>query len=122
MGSEVPEDTTRGEGSGVNTLEGRCNVDPLGVRIGEEVVDPLLRELKDLALGIRIGVVVVVVAVVAVVVSTDDDVAGKFSVCILSACWFCSSYSSEESPIPPRQRKEGRKWQFETETEEGVRR
>jgi hypothetical protein len=56
---------TRGEGRGVNVLEGRCNVDPLGVRIGEEVYD-LLKELKDFVLGIRVGV----------------DAPDRFSVCM----------------------------------------
>jgi hypothetical protein len=39
LDANVPE-ATRGDGSGVRVLEGRCNVDPLGVMTGEEVCDP----------------------------------------------------------------------------------
>lgn len=38
-GNVVPD--TSGDGRGVKALEGRCNVDPLGVMTGEEVNDPL---------------------------------------------------------------------------------
>jgi hypothetical protein len=34
----VPAETS-GEGNGVRVVEGRCNVDPLGVRMGEECAD-----------------------------------------------------------------------------------
>jgi hypothetical protein len=59
---------TSGEGNGVSAYEGITRVDPLGVRMGEEVYEEPLMEEMERVEGIRCGV---------------DKV--KFSVCILSA-------------------------------------
>jgi len=59
---------TSGEGRGVSALEGMCSVEPLGVRIGEEVYEEPLMEEMERVEGIRRGVESV-----------------KFSVCILNA-------------------------------------
>jgi len=69
----------------VSALEGICKVDPLGVRMGEEVYEEPLKEEMERVEGIRRGV---------------DKV--KFSVCILSALWWWSL--CEESSIPKYRR------------------
>ena len=63
---------TSGDGRGVSALEGMWRVEPLGVRMGEEVYDEPLKEEMERVEGIRWGVAVVV----------DRD---KFSVSILNA-------------------------------------
>ena len=78
----APPAETKGEGSGVIALDGICNVEPLGVRIGEEQWDPF-GELRDLVLATR---------------ANGVDVPGRLSVRIRSK-WSSSDVGEETSPI-----------------------
>jgi hypothetical protein len=55
---KVDAERTSGEGSGVRALEGRSRVEPLGVRMGDEVLNESSRwrGVKERELGIRNGV------------------------------------------------------------------